>query len=221
MDTSHRRRIGILGGTFNPPHTGHMILAQDAAEALQLEQVWFLPCAQPAHKPEKCVVPSEHRINMLRASIGHDPRWHLSLIEIERSGISYTIDTLRAVTQQHPEVDWHFIIGADTLLELHSWREIDAVLSLCRMISMRRPGLPEADVLRDQIQLPAPWPEKLVDGLFDGHLIDISSTEIRKRVAQKQSIRYLVTAEVERYIVTHELYGHVNSEGDVSSKPLK
>ncbi len=219
MDTTHSKRIGILGGTFNPPHLGHMILAQDAAEAFQLDHVWFLPCAQPAHKPYTIVAAAEHRVNMVKLCMGNDPRWQCSLLEIERAGVSYTIDTLQAVTQQRPDVDWHFIVGADTLLELHSWRNIEAVLSLCWMIAMRRPGLPGADALRNQIQLPAPWPDVLIEGLFEGHLIDVSSTEIRKRVAQKRSIRYLVPAEVEQYILAHELYCQGHNEGDVSSKP--
>lgn len=211
------QRVGILGGTFNPPHLGHMILAQDAAEAFELDQVWFLPCAQPAHKPGSIVAPAEHRIQMLQACVHGDPRWHLSLIEIERAGISYTIDTLRQLTKDHPDIDWHFIIGADTLLELHSWKSIEDLLPLCTMVSMRRPGFPAAEELRNQIQLPSPWPDRLVEQLFDGHLIDISSTEVRKRVALGQSIRYLVPAGVEGYILANRLYQSTNTIGEESS----
>lgn len=217
MDIAHSKRIGILGGTFNPLHSGHLILAQDALEASELDQVWFLPCAQPAHKPGHIVAPAEHRINMLRAGIQADPRLHLSLVEIERAGTSYTIDTLRHLTTVHPSIDWHFIIGTDTLLELHSWKDIHELLPLCKMISMRRPGIPAAEELRGQIQLPPPWPDRLVDGLFAGHLIDISSTEVRNRVALGQSIRYLVPLGVEEYILAHGLYNSANTIGEESS----
>ena len=218
MDTEKRKRFGLLGGTFNPPHMGHFILAQDALEAFALDEVWFLPCAQPAHKPERMVVAAEHRVRMLEEGLGNDPRMRISMIEIERSGVSYTVDTMRQLTKEHPAVDWHFLIGADTLVELPSWRQIDDVLRMCRILSMRRPGMPSAQEIRDHIQLPSPWPDRLTADMFDGHLIDISSTEIRKRVALRQSIRYLVPVGVEHYIAAQGLYQGLN-RGEESSNP--
>lgn len=199
-------KVGILGGTFNPVHIGHLILARDASEAFGLSRVLFVPCARPAHKPEDKLAAAEHRVAMLERALKDDPGSEISRVELERAGVSYAVDTLKTLHLRHPQVVWHFIIGADTLPELSTWRDIHELLDLCRFISMRRPGMPEREKLMNSIQLPAPWPERLMSDVFDGHLIEVSSSEIRKRVAEGRSIRYLVPWEVERYIEDHALY---------------
>lgn len=185
---------------------GHLVLARDAMEAHGLDRVLFVPCACPAHKPIAALAPAEHRWAMLEGAVRDDSSFSVSRVELDREGTSYAVDTVKALRVQEPEVSWHFIIGADTLPELHSWRNILELLELCRFVTMRRPGMPGRDDLTRDIQLPSPWPERLREGVFDGHLLDISSSEIRKRVAQRRSIRYLVPREVETYIEEHQLY---------------
>ncbi len=198
-------KIGILGGTFNPVHLGHLMMAQDAAEAFDLTGVLFVPCSIPPHKEALGVAPARDRIEMLRLAVRDDPRFDVEPLEIERGGVSYSVDTLRALKAKRPDADFHFVIGGDTLTELHTWREIEELLGLCRMVTMVRPGYdptPEAASLR----LPDPWPARLLKDVFGGHLVDVSSTDIRERAAQGRSIRYMTPREVELYIVNHELY---------------
>jgi nicotinate-nucleotide adenylyltransferase len=200
------RRIGLLGGTFNPVHTGHLILAQDAREACGLDEVWLMPCAQPAHKPGHLLAPAAMRAAMVERAIAADEHLCLSCMELEREGISYAVDTVRQLRAEHPAVAWSFIIGADTLPELVSWRQIEELLTLCAFVTMARPGQPPPAALRDRIRLPDPWPDRLVEGIFPGHLVDISSSEVRKRVAEGRSIRYLVPDGVADYIRDQGLY---------------
>ncbi len=205
-EAADKEKVGILGGTFNPVHIGHLILARDAMEAHALARVVFIPCARPAHKPAGRLAPADRRLAMLKCATVGEPAFEVSRIELDRDGISYAMDTVAALRKQEPGVEWHFIIGADTLPELHTWRHIDDLLNMCRFITMRRPGMPDRETLAQRLRLPEPWPERLMRDVFDGHLIDISSSEIRKRVAEKRSIRYLVPRDVETYIAEHELY---------------
>ena len=215
MTEANEQKIGILGGSFNPVHIGHRILARDAMEAHGLCRVLFVPCARPAHKPESALAHAAHRVAMLERALADNPAFGISHVELDRAGISYAVDTVTALRDAQPDVAWSFIIGADTLQELHTWREISTLVGQCRFITMRRPGQPDPRELHRRIRLPPPWPDQLMDGIFDGHQIDISSTEIRKRVAEARSIRYLVPNGVEAYINEHGLYTRENSR----SKP--
>jgi nicotinate-nucleotide adenylyltransferase len=139
-ESTSKNRIGVLGGTFNPVHMGHLILAQDALEQFELNKVILMPCACPPHKSARDLISAEHRAAMLEAAIEGDLRFQLSRAEIERDGISYTIDTARALKLQHPESEIVFVIGSDSLMEIHLWKEIDALLNLCRFVTLTRPG---------------------------------------------------------------------------------
>ncbi len=205
MPSEVQTRIGILGGTFNPIHMGHLVMAQDALELFQLNQVLFIPCAVPAHKRGAKLASPDHRLAMLRAALADDRRFAVSTIELERDGVSYSIDTVRELQRRQPAVRFVFIIGGDTLPELHTWRNIGDLLELCDFVTMARPGVPR-EYAPANLCLPEPWPARLIQNARVGHLVDVSSSEIRARVARGQSIRYLVPYAVEMYILNHDLY---------------
>ena len=199
-------KIGILGGTFNPVHVGHLVLAQDALEDYELDKILFVPCATPAHKEESSLAPTRHRVAMLELALEHDPRFEVSMVELERGGVSYTIDTVEALAVAHPKAELFFIIGGDTLFEIHSWRQVDRLLSLCEFIVMARPGFEDRDLTAQTLRLDDPWAERLAGRVTAMHLVDVSSSDIRMRVAEGLSIRYLVPPEVAMYISEHNLY---------------
>ena len=196
---------GILGGTFDPVHTGHLILAQEAMETLDLARILFIPCNQPPHKSSARITPARHRLAMLERATEGNPAFDVSDMEIRRGGVSYAVDTLRELAGQAQGPDLVFIIGADTLPELHLWHEIETVLTLCRFAAFGRPGHVEG-LSAEKIKLPPPWPEQLSNSLRPGRLIEISSSDIRHRLAEGWSISYLVPPEVEMYIAEHNLY---------------
>ncbi len=201
-----QRNIGILGGSFNPIHMGHLILAQDALERFELDQVLFIPCATPPHKSAHVLADASHRLAMLENAIVGDPRFEVSRIELDRPGVSYTVDTVRQMREEDPEIKIWFIIGADTLPELHTWKDIYELLDMCEFITFHRPGIQGTRLTLDGLGLDAPWPEHLLKQIMECHSIEISSSEIRARVAEAMSIRYLVPESVEMYIHEHSLY---------------
>lgn len=201
-----KERIGLFGGSFNPVHTGHLVMAQDAEGAFELDRVLFIPAMIPPHKLSQTLVTAEQRMDMLRLALGEHRSWEVSDVEIQRGGISYSIDTVRHMAAMYPEAELYFIIGGDTLPELPTWKEINALLDLCEVITMVRPGF-EPDALRTmRLTLEPRHLESLIQRVTIGHVIGISSTDVRMRVAKKQPIRYLVPETVEHYIREHGLY---------------
>jgi nicotinate-nucleotide adenylyltransferase len=192
-------RQGIFGGTFNPIHIGHLIVAQDALDALKLDRVLFIPSATPPHKTPEALAPAEDRLRMIKAAIAGNKRFAVSDIEINRGGPSYSIDTLRTLRKRQPSSEWFFIIGADSLVELHKWKDIDELAKLCAFAVV---GRPRVRIARTKLRLPKSVSWRQVDS----HLIDISSTEIRQRARTGQSIRYLVPDAVVAYIHNRSLY---------------
>lgn len=195
-----------MGGTFNPVHIGHLIVARDAMERFELDEVFLLPGAVPPHKCGERISAPEHRVAMLEMVTELDDCLSVCQMEIDRGGVTYTIDTVAQLQREHPEMDFSFIIGADSLYELHTWKDICRLLGMCRFITLGRPGFDIRAVDPAQLNLPPPWPERLLQCVMQGHLVDISSTEIRNRVAEGLSIRYLVPDVVEMYIQEHGLY---------------
>jgi nicotinate-nucleotide adenylyltransferase len=191
-----RARIGILGGTFNPIHLGHLLIAQDALEAARLDRVLFIPAATPPHKPLDGETSSTDRQRMVKLAIAGDKRFVLDDREIRRGGKSYSVDTVTALHRRYPRADFFFIIGADSLSELHLWKDARQLVKLCRFIAVTRPGY-------------HPKPARLPGlrfQLLDTHPCAIASREIRERVRQGQSIRYLVPDAVVRYIERQLLF---------------
>ncbi len=201
-----RNRIGVLGGTFNPVHEGHLILAQDAFEHFELSKVLFMPCAYPPHKTDRDLLSAEHRVAMLESAIEGDLRFQVSREEIDRDGVSYTIETARRLRTQYPESEIVFIIGSDSLLELHLWKDIGELLELCHFATLTRPGADYEGVMKADLRLPGEWGNRLKRFVRVGHTVNISSSDIRYRVAEGMSIRYLVHPAVEMYITEHSLY---------------
>jgi nicotinate-nucleotide adenylyltransferase len=194
--------IGVLGGTFDPIHIGHLIIAEEARLKLGLSKVLFVPAGQPWLKQDRDVTAAVHRVEMVRRAIADNPYFKLSTLEVERPGASYTVDTLTTLGEQLGSgTNLFFILGRDTLAELPLWKEPEKVVQLCRLVVPPRLGS------RDLKHL-----EKAIPGLLDKVIqldmpvIGISSSEIRQRIAQGLSIRYLVPPEVEKYITEHEIY---------------
>lgn len=196
------RAIGLLGGTFNPVHEGHLSIAREALRLFTLDAVWFIPCAVPPHKPVHDLASNEDRLAMLRLAIAGEPRFEALDVEFNRPGKSYTLDTVRALQALHPGAAFTFIVGADTLPELPTWHRPLELLSLVRIVSLARPGCAPAAAA---IQLPPPWPERLLADLRTGEPLDVSSRDVRARIAAGQPVS-LVPDSVLRYIEEHNLY---------------
>lgn len=200
------RRIGIMGGSFDPVHIGHLVIAQDAAEKLELDEVVFVPAAIPPHKRHLNQADANHRLEMLRLAVESDVRFSVSDVEIQRGGVSYTIDTVRELVEARPGTDWVLVVGSDTLVDLHNWYKVDELLDLCEVATFLRPGESDLAAIASKVELAGRHVEMLMENVVEAHLIGISSTEIRMRVAEGLGIRYLVPPEVEMYIFEHGLY---------------
>ena len=199
-----RRYTGIMGGSFNPVHTGHLLMAQDAAEYFELDRVFFIPCATPPHKVGTDLASAEHRLNMLKAAVTRVPLFEINTLEIERGGRSYSVDTVDRLRKTYRHDKFFFILGDDSLVDLPEWYRIDDLLEICEFVTLARPG----------VEIPAGAPaiedarqrEQLLSRRRVGHSLNVSSTEIRDRVASGRSIRYLVPDAVADYIDGHRLY---------------
>ncbi len=197
------RRIGVFGGTFDPPHVGHLWLAASAADAVGLDQVLFMPAAQPPHKGGRLVTRAADRLLMTRLAIQGEPSFELSGLEMERPGPSYTIDSVVELKRLHPDAALMLIMAADSLAQIDSWREPDRLLEEIEWVVGPRPGSP--------MPVDGLLAERFGDGasrirLLEGPSLDVSSSEIRRRVAAGHTIRYLVPRDVEELIIERGLY---------------
>ena len=187
-------RLGVLGGTFDPPHHGHLIAAADVHAALGLDRVLVVPSAVPPHKRSTVRASAEVRLAMVRAATRGDERFEVDDLELRRPGPSYTVDTLRALRDRYPGAELYFMIGADNVRELASWREPDEIVRLARIVAVPR-GCESADP-------DAPFPYLSVPITRIG----ISATDIRRRVGAGESIRYLVPDAVREIVAREGLY---------------
>ncbi|MFP3879514.1 MAG: nicotinate-nucleotide adenylyltransferase [Dehalococcoidia bacterium] len=194
--------IGVLGGTFDPIHVGHLIVAEEARIKLGFQEVLFVPAGQPLLKPDCKITPATHRVEMVRRAIGDNPHFKLCTLEVERPGPSYTVDTITVLRKQlGDEASFFFLLGRDTLAELPSWKEPQELVRLCKLVVAPRLGFKDLKHLETAIP-------SLLDSVIqlDMPVIGISSSEIRRRLAEGLSIRYLVPAEVEKYVAEHKIY---------------
>lgn len=200
FETLPKRKIGILGGTFNPPHMGHLIIAEQVRNQLDLETILFLPSAEPPHKEGKKTIDAHHRAAMLEAAVRDNDDFSIEEAELKRGGKSYTYDTIVELKEANPDVEYYFIIGADMVEDLKNWYKIDELIQIVQFVAVNRPFY----------SLETPYP---VIGV-DVPNIDISSTLIRHKVKNDCTIRYLVPQEVADYIESKGLYKYEeNSDG--------
>jgi len=190
-------KLGIFGGTFDPVHHGHLIVAEAVRESVGLDRILFVPTLISPHKQDARATPADQRLAMLREAVRPNPFFEVLDIEIERGGVSYTVDTLRALGETNPRDDLYLLIGADNLLEFGTWREPSEILQRATLVVMDRPGFPV------QGKEP-PLPSRTVRCRVPA--IDISGTEIRRRVKEGLPISFLVPPSVARYIGRNRLY---------------
>jgi nicotinate-nucleotide adenylyltransferase len=195
------RRIGVMGGTFNPIHIGHLVTAEEALRQRSLEQVVFVPAGRPWQKEGVDVAPAEHRYLMTVIATATNPRFRVSRMELDRAGPTYTVDTLRELRRELGDVDLFFITGADAILEILSWKEPAEALALASFIAATRPGY---DLDRLVKELPPGLEDRV--HMMEIPALAISSTDIRLRVRERRPIRYLVPEGVARYIEKTGLY---------------
>ena len=200
------KKVGILGGTFNPPHLAHLDVARKVHSEFMLDLILLLPNGNPPHKQDMFIASKFHREQMLEIFTKKYPFLHVCPIELRRKGYIYTVDSLELLKKElGPEVDLYYIIGTDTLFELESWKDFLKVFSLTDFICVMRPGDSPANVQRKLEYFKSTYGKIIRISRYKG--LDISSTLIRERIAQKQSIHGLVPEEVEEYLVKNDVYG--------------
>jgi len=198
-------RLGIFGGSFDPVHYGHLLLAEICREQHRLDRVWFLPAATPPHKRSQQMAPDKQRTEMLALAIAGNEAFDISSIEIDRGGVNYTADTLEQIAAAQPGAELFFLMGGDSLRDLATWRDPQRICAAATPVVMRRPGI-EPDFSTLQPFVSAGRLAEISAHMVDAPLIEISSSNIRENVAQDRSIRYRTPRSVERFIATHELY---------------
>jgi len=197
------KRLGILGGTFDPIHLGHLRMAEAVHERMLLERIIFIPAFVPPHKLGMDFAPAADRFAMTKLAVADKPYFSVSDMELRRSGISYTIDTVRQLRAVYKNEELYFIIGADSVAQLHTWHYIEEMLELVLFVAAGRPGY-EGVMEEVAMRLGQKAKERII--LLDTPEYDISSTEIRSRIRTGGSLKGMVPSKVEKYIYQHHLY---------------
>ncbi len=194
------KKIGILGGSFDPIHVGHLMIAEAVWDEYKLDKILFVPCANPPHK-NNVLTSAKHRFNMTLLATCSNPHFEVSAIEIERTGPSYTVDTIKEFKRIYgDDTELYFIIGADCIQELPTWHKIDELLKLCQFIATRRPSYTtDLDIIAKEF---SDYNIKVLETPE----LEISSTDIRQRIKKGYSIQYITTEQVQQYIRKEELY---------------
>jgi len=187
------RQIGILGGTFDPPHYGHLLIANEVLSTLQLDEIWLMPNREPPHKHKSDLVSNEDRVQMLKAAIQDNPDFKIQTIELDREGPSYTFDTMKMINARYPDDRFFFIIGADMIEYLPKWHKIDELVELVQFVGVDRPFHSHVTTFPIlYVDVPA---------------MEVSSSMIRERLENGKSVRYLLPEPVIEYIKERHLYG--------------
>lgn len=206
-----KKRVGIIGGTFDPIHNGHLILAEYSRLHFHLDEVLFIPAGNPPHKDGDGISPGRHRYNMTLLAISTNPHFRLSAMELEERDTTYTIHTIKRLQAKYPEVDFYFILGSDSFFDIHNWGSYKELVTLCDFIVLKRP---DRDMDKE-LEIKVEKFNKSYNSSFhvlEAPLIEISSTDIRARVREGLSIKYLVPEGVESYIEKTGLYGDGNGK---------
>jgi len=204
------RRVGLMGGTFDPVHYGHLVVAEEVYSVLDLAEMLFVPAGQPPHKPNRIVTGVQHRLAMLELAVVGNPHFSISRVDLDRPGPSYTVETLRLLREQWGELTaLYFVIGWDSLEDLLTWYDPAGILQqLSYLVAVRRPGYNEREGYRDSLEARLPGiKQRLL--VVPAPQFDISSTDLRQRVAEKRPIKYQVPESVEKYIKQYKLYQQV------------
>jgi nicotinate-nucleotide adenylyltransferase len=199
-------RVGIYGGTFDPVHLGHLVLAEQGRDQGRLDEVWFVPAFRPPQKEGQPITRFEQRVEMLALAIVGNPAFRIDELEKERAGPSYTVETLAELRRRHPGTTFLLLLGGDALVDLPGWYDPRGIVAQAGLLVMTRPGVPLLDAaeLRRRLDLPADAPLDLE--VMQTPLIDIASRDLRRWVGQGRSIRYCVPRAVEMYIRDKGLY---------------
>jgi nicotinate-nucleotide adenylyltransferase len=199
-------RIGVFGGTFDPVHYGHLLLAEQCREQGRLDQVWFVPAPRPPHKVEQPLTRFEQRVEMLALAVAGNPAFVINEVEKDRAGPSYTVDTLAEFRRRHPGDESFLLVGSDTLRDLPHWHDPAGVLRNAGLLVVVRPNHPvlDADELRTSARVPDDVPLRME--IVEMPLVDISSRDLRRRVVLGRSIRYFLPRAVEAYIRDKQIY---------------
>lgn len=197
-------KLAVIGGTFDPVHYGHLIAAEHARVELGIDKVVFIPSARPPHKANEMVTDWEHRYRMLQLAIVDNPAFEISSLEGPQRGISYTIDTIRSLQSVNSDRKIHFVMGTDALLTIDTWKDYRQLIDLCCFVVVTRPNYTIERSHPVLAALPEHWWQQMKQ--VEIPLIDISSTDIRRRVARGKTIKYLVPDSVQEYIVQNNLY---------------
>ena len=211
-------RLGIIGGTFDPIHYGHLFIAEEARARFQLNHVAFIPNGQPPHKKDLNVTPARHRYAMTQTAIAGNPNFICSPIEMQRPGLSYTVDTLAALKEMYPDAELFYITGVDAIAEILSWKRHEDVIRMATFLAATRPGF---DLRSLKEKLPQDYLSRVL--LIGSTYLGISSTDIRDRVRQNLPARYLTPDSVLKYIYQNQLYvaGGAETVSPADAKPGK
>lgn len=197
-------KVGIMGGTFNPIHFGHLILAETAYEEIGLNSILFMPSKNPPHKARTEVISEEHRLRMVELAISGNPHFQLSTIELDREGITYTVDTLTQLTKENPDTAYYFIMGADSLIKLETWKNCQEVFNLCTVVVAGRDDIKTEDIKLKIQYYKDKYGARIVPLNMPNY--EVSSAFLRDRVSKGKSIQYYVPEKVNEYILNNLLY---------------
>lgn len=199
-----KKKVGILGGTFDPVHMAHLILAENAWQQFKLDTVLIMPDGDPPHKSERAVTAARHRVRMLQLAIDDNRHFKLSTVEVERTGKTYTAETLTDLCRYNPDCEYYFIIGADSLFQIENWYHPELIMQHATLLAAVREDLEPPQLEQKMEQLRAQYQARI--HLLHTPNMSLSSSSIRERVAEGQSIKYLVPKDVEKYIYQNKLY---------------
>lgn len=202
-DHAKHQRIGIFGGTFDPVHYGHLLLAETCREQLNLDSVVLLPAGSPPHKSDSDISPASHRLEMLKLAVSGCPEFQIDERELKREGPSYTVLTLQELSSEQPDSTLYFLMGADSLRDIPGWKDPQQILQLATVVAVNRPGIPLPETAEVRV-----WAGDLADSIRVIQTLgtDLSSSTLRSQVAANLSIRFMTPRAVGVYIEQHELY---------------